>query len=97
MLIEDRGCFHLMQGKSSPNIKVTHLACLDDVSIIPPPTGAAPKIDRNPKQKIPLALGDLLIASEQDVRSYKDKIADEYANQVGYRDTKLSKEDGDCE
>lgn len=53
-----------MQGKSSPNIKVTHLARLDDVSIIPPPTGAAPKIDWNLKQKIPLARGDLLIASE---------------------------------
>jgi hypothetical protein len=85
-----------MQGKSSPNREITNRIRLNDVSIIPHPPLASHKIDRTPKQKIPLALKNILIASMSNVRSYKDKIIDEYENKIGYRDTKLSKEDGDC-
>ncbi len=45
MWVENKGCFCLMQGKSSANIEVTSLACLNDVSIIPCSPKSTSKID----------------------------------------------------
>ena len=64
MRIENLGCFHLMQGKGSPNIEITNLTRLNDVPIIPRPPLATSKIDLDPKQKISLTLNNLLIASQ---------------------------------